>query len=154
MGKANTLLHLSQTRNLPSKRPSAGGNPPLHDPPCLHPAQCHKSDAEVAATVRCHPQSVFNVRKAFVTRGLDAALHRKIRDKPPTPKYDAPGLRVLSPSAGSPGSVEHDSYNPGSCFCPVNIERTARENGCRLSRVAPDGVPDPFDDNPHRIDLR
>jgi len=72
------------------------------------------------------------------------------------PKMMPRELRVLSPSPGSPASIEHDGYNPGGCFCPVNIERTARENGCRLSRVAPDGVPDPFDDryNPHRIDLR
>jgi hypothetical protein len=66
------------------------------------------------------------------------------------------GLRILSPPAGSPGSIEHGGYNPSGCFCPMNIERTARENGCRLPRVAPDKVPDPFDDyyNPHRIDLR
>ena len=45
-----------------------------------------KPDPEVAEIVRCHPQSVFNVRKAFVTQGLEAALHRKIRDEPPIPK--------------------------------------------------------------------
>ncbi|WP_367652348.1 hypothetical protein [Methanoculleus frigidifontis] len=42
-----------------------------------------KSDNEVADLVRCHPRSVFNVRKAFVTQGLEAALHRKLRDDPP-----------------------------------------------------------------------
>jgi len=44
-----------------------------------------KPDTEVAEIVRCHPQSVFNIRKAFVTQGLDATLHRKLRDAPPIP---------------------------------------------------------------------
>ncbi|MDD3932698.1 MAG: helix-turn-helix domain-containing protein [Methanoculleus sp.] len=35
---------------------------------------------------------MFNVRKAFVTQGLDAALHRKLRDEPPVPrKLDGAG---------------------------------------------------------------
>jgi len=51
-----------------------------------------KPDKEVAEIVRCHPLSVFNIRKAFVTQGLDAALHRKIRDEPPRPrKLDGAG---------------------------------------------------------------
>jgi len=51
-----------------------------------------KPDNEVAEIVRCHPQSVFNIRKTFVTQGLDEALHRKIRDEPPRPrKLDGEG---------------------------------------------------------------
>ncbi len=51
-----------------------------------------KTDNEVAEIVRCHPQSVFNIRKTFVTQGLDVALHRKIRDEPPRPrKLDGAG---------------------------------------------------------------
>ena len=42
-----------------------------------------KPDNEVAEIVRCRAQSAFNIRKTFVTQGLDAALHRKIRDAPP-----------------------------------------------------------------------
>jgi hypothetical protein len=45
-----------------------------------------KPDPEVAEIVRCHPLPVFNVRKAFLTRGLDAALHQKLRDEPPSPR--------------------------------------------------------------------
>jgi len=51
-----------------------------------------KPDKEVAEIIRCHPQSVFNIRKTFATQGLDAALHRKIRDEPPRPrKLDGEG---------------------------------------------------------------
>lgn len=50
------------------------------------------------------------------------------------------------PGHGDPG-IEYDGYDPGGCLCPVDVERTARENGYRFSRVAPDGVADPFDDH-------
>lgn len=36
---------------------------------------------------------------------------------------------------------------PTSCLCPVDLDRTARENGYRVSRYAPDGTEDPFDDH-------
>ncbi len=65
----------------------------------LHAA---KTDNEVAEIVRCHPQSVFNIRKTFVTQGLDAALHRKIRDEPPRPrKLDGAGEARLTQIACS-----------------------------------------------------
>ena len=36
---------------------------------------------------------------------------------------------------------------PTSCLCPVDLDRTARENGYRVSRYAPDGAEDVFDDH-------
>lgn len=64
----------------------------------------NKSDTEVAERVRCHPQSVFNIRKTFVTQGLDAALHRKIRDDPPRPrKLDGGGeARLIQIACSEP----------------------------------------------------
>lgn len=63
-----------------------------------------KTDTEVAELVRCHPLSVFNVRKAFVTQGLDAALHRKLRDESPTPrKLDGVGeARLIQIACSNP----------------------------------------------------
>ena len=63
-----------------------------------------KTDNEVAEIVRCHPQSVFNIRKSFVTQGLDAALHRKIRDEPPRPrKLDGEGeARLIQIACSEP----------------------------------------------------
>jgi hypothetical protein len=55
---------------------------------------------------------VFNVRKAFVTQGLDAALHRKLRDESPTPrKLDGAGeARLMSTSVYfSPALSEYHS---------------------------------------------
>ncbi len=63
-----------------------------------------KSDSEVAEIVRCHPQSVFNVRKTFVTQGLDAALHQKLRDEPPRPRklYGAGEARLIQIACNEP----------------------------------------------------
>jgi len=64
----------------------------------------NKTDPAVAELVRCHPLSVFNVRKAFVTQGLDAALHRKLRDEPSTPrKIDGAGeARLIQIACSKP----------------------------------------------------
>lgn len=47
---------------------------------------------------------MFNVRKVFVTRGLDAALHRKLRDEPPRPrKLDGEGeTRLIQIACSTP----------------------------------------------------
>ncbi|HQC35089.1 MAG TPA: hypothetical protein PLG95_10210 [Methanoculleus sp.] len=50
------------------------------------------------------------------------------------------------PPAGEP-DLEEDGFEPGVCLCPVDLDRTARENGYRLSRQGPDGVEDVFDDH-------
>ena len=50
------------------------------------------------------------------------------------------------PPAGEP-DIEGDGYEPEVCLCPVDIKRTARENGYRVSRYAPDGSEDAFDDH-------
>lgn len=85
-----------------------------------------KADTDIAASVRGHPLSVFNVRKTFVTQGLDAALHRKLRDAPPPAKI---GRRLRSPpypdrlqqTAGWPYPVD-----------PAVARRSSREaEGCR-----------------------
>ena len=63
-----------------------------------------KPDNEVAEIVRCRAQSAFNIRKTFVTQGLDAALHRKIRDAPPRPrKLDGDGeARLIQIACSKP----------------------------------------------------
>ena len=50
------------------------------------------------------------------------------------------------PPAGEP-DLEGGGFEPGVCLCPVDLERTARANGYRLSRQGPDGVEDVFDDH-------
>jgi hypothetical protein len=50
------------------------------------------------------------------------------------------------PPAGEP-DLERGGFEPGVCLCPVDLDRTARENGYRLSRYAPDGTEDVFDDH-------
>ncbi len=50
------------------------------------------------------------------------------------------------PPAGEP-DLERGGFEPGVCLCPVDLERTARANGYRLSRQGPDGVEDVFDDH-------
>ena len=50
------------------------------------------------------------------------------------------------PPAGEP-DLEGDGFDPDACLCPVDLDRTARENGYRVSRYAPDGTEDPFDDH-------
>ena len=40
-------------------------------------------DWKVAEFIKCHPQTVFNIRKRYHEEGLKAALDRKIREEPP-----------------------------------------------------------------------
>lgn len=44
----------------------------------------NKTDKEVAEFVKCHPQTVFNIRKKYHEQGLEYALDRKVRKDPPT----------------------------------------------------------------------
>ena len=44
------------------------------------------SDAKIAEALSCQTQTVENVRRRFVTEGLDAVLNRKKRKTPPRPK--------------------------------------------------------------------
>ena len=44
------------------------------------------SDAKIAEALSCRIQTVENVRRRLVTKGLDAVLHRKKRKTPPRPK--------------------------------------------------------------------
>jgi hypothetical protein len=43
----------------------------------------NKTDQEIAEYINCHPQTVFNTRKKYCENGLDSALDRKHREKPP-----------------------------------------------------------------------
>ena len=45
-----------------------------------------KSDCEIAGMFRCHMNTAANIRRRFVEQGLEAALERKKRDRPPNPK--------------------------------------------------------------------
>nr|WP_319540123.1 helix-turn-helix domain-containing protein [uncultured Methanospirillum sp.] len=40
-------------------------------------------DWRVADFIKCHPQTVFNVRKRYHEQGLKSALDRKFREEPP-----------------------------------------------------------------------
>jgi hypothetical protein len=42
-----------------------------------------KSEAEIAELFHVHLQTVFTIRQRYVQQGLDAAISRKKRDKPP-----------------------------------------------------------------------
>lgn len=44
------------------------------------------TDEQIAEAFGCRTRTVENVRKRFVTEGLDAVLTRKKRETPPTPK--------------------------------------------------------------------
>ena len=44
------------------------------------------SDAKIAEALSCRTQTVENIRRRFVTEGLDAVLNRKKRKTPPRPK--------------------------------------------------------------------
>jgi hypothetical protein len=44
----------------------------------------NKTDKEVAEFVKCHPRTVFNVRKRYHEQGLEKTLGRKVRENPPT----------------------------------------------------------------------
>lgn len=64
-------------------------------------------DATIGAAVGCRTRTVENVRRAFVLEGFEAALVRKQRATPPTPKrLDGAGeakliaLRLGKPPAG------------------------------------------------------
>jgi transposase len=43
-------------------------------------------DEKACKAFRCHPGTVRNVRRRFVEEGLEAAIARKKRDNPPTPR--------------------------------------------------------------------
>ena len=65
------------------------------------------SDARISEAVGCRTRTVENVRQAFVLEGFEAALVRKTRATPPTPKLlDGAGeakviaLRLGQPPAG------------------------------------------------------
>lgn len=80
-------------RNFPS--PRSDMPTPCSTPPNL---------TRVAKIVRYHPLTIFNIQKAFVTQGLDAALHRELRDEPPIPREldDAGGARLIQIACGKP----------------------------------------------------
>ncbi len=44
------------------------------------------SDAKIAEALSCRTQTIENVRRRFVTEGLEAVLNRKKRETPPRPK--------------------------------------------------------------------
>jgi transposase len=44
------------------------------------------SDAKIAEALSCRTQTVENIRRRFVTEGLEAVLNRKKRETPPRPK--------------------------------------------------------------------
>ena len=44
------------------------------------------SDAKIAEALSCRTRTIENVRRRFVTEGLDAVLSRKKRETPPRPK--------------------------------------------------------------------
>ncbi len=93
MGKSKYTVHLTaeQQSFLEGlvRRGKSSASTIRHAYILLH---ANKPDNEVAELVRCHPLSVFNIRKTFVTEGMEAALHRKIRDEPPIPrKLDGAG---------------------------------------------------------------
>lgn len=65
------------------------------------------SDAKIAEAFTCRTRTVENVRQRLVTEGLDAALSRKKRETPPTPKIldgkqeaQVIALRLGKPPAG------------------------------------------------------
>jgi transposase len=62
-----------------------------------------KDDA-VATALRCHRNTVANVRQRFVEQGLDAALERKKRDAPAVArKLDGRGeARLIAIACGTP----------------------------------------------------
>lgn len=93
MGKKKYAVHLTADQHSSLEDLIHRGTSPAsvirHAYILLH---AEKTDTEVAEIVHCHPLSVFNTRKTFVTQGLDAALHRKTRDKPAIPrKLDGAG---------------------------------------------------------------
>ena len=105
MGKSKYTIHLTAEQqsslNAIIHRGSSAASTIRHAYILLH---ADKSDHEIAEIVRCHPLSVFNVRKTFFLQGLDAALHRKLRDEPPRPrKLDGDGeARLIQIACSTP----------------------------------------------------
>jgi len=70
----------------------------------------NRRDQEIARLLSCHFNTVANVRQRFVEQGLDAALERKKRPNPPTPrKLDGRGearLIALACSAAPEGRAK------------------------------------------------
>ena len=62
------------------------------------------SDAEIARPLRCHRNTVANVRQRFVEQGLDAAVERKKRETPAVErKLDGRGeARLIAVACSSP----------------------------------------------------
>jgi hypothetical protein len=62
------------------------------------------NDAKISETVGCRTRTVENVRQAFVREGFEAALVRKKRVTPPTPKrLDGAGeAKVIAMRLGKP----------------------------------------------------
>lgn len=67
----------------------------------------HWKDAKIAEALSCRVQTVENVRRRLVTEGFEAALDRKKRELPPTPKLldgtqeaQLIALRLGKPPAG------------------------------------------------------
>jgi len=88
---------------------------------------------EVARAYPCHRQTVYDVRKRFVERGLEAAIGRKKRTTPPVPpKLDGPpegvsrwSLRLLSEKMVDLGIVASISHE--------TVRRTLRKTNCGLT---------------------
>jgi len=61
------------------------------------------TDAASAAALEVHPDTVFRVRQAYATGGLDAALHRKPPDRAYRRKLDgAQEARLIALACGTP----------------------------------------------------
>ena len=65
------------------------------------------SDAKIAEALSCRTRTIENVRRRFVTEGLDVVLNRKKRETPPRPKIldgkqeaEIIALRLGKPPAG------------------------------------------------------
>lgn len=65
------------------------------------------TDAKIAEALSCQIRTVENIRQRFVMEGYDAALNRKVRALPPTPKLldgkqeaEIVALRLGKPPAG------------------------------------------------------
>lgn len=61
-------------------------------------------DAKISAAVGCRSRTVQNVRQAFVLEGFEAALARKKRATPPTPKWldGAAEAKLIAMRLGKP----------------------------------------------------
>ena len=68
------------------------------------------ADAKIAEAYGCTVRTVENLRQRLVTEGFDAAVERKTRATPPTP-------RRLDERVGNPGGQRY-----GECSCPPTCE--------------------------------